>query len=107
MTNSFDTFINRIRSYLSVTYNDKEAIKETIDIVDYIDDFFCNHLDEVDKVENADIFKDEDTIVSNIWELSDRFEEDSTLCLFDDYCIDAIEFKSMLYRMLCRYNLEY
>ena len=99
MTEQFKLFLKTTNEYLnSDNFNAEEYC-------DYVEQFWMDHELDLEYDITREDYCDENTVVSKIWELADRYDLCDEIVRHDPYCINELTLKSNLKEIIG--NIQY
>lgn len=90
----YNSFIDHTKDFLS---GNSMTAKE---YCNYVDQFWVDHEEDLEYSADPNDRNDENTIVSRIWELADRYDECSEIVAHDPYCINEEQLREGLEKIL-------
>lgn len=90
----FNIFIDQTKFFLN---GSSMTAKE---YCDYVDQFWVDHEEDLEYSTDPNDRNDENTIVSRIWELADRYDECNEIVAHDPYCINEEQLRKGLEEIL-------
>lgn len=99
MTDAYMEFIRIVNNYLSNP--NKETAKT---FFNEINEFWGNHELDLQYGNSSRDLNDENSIVSDVFELVDRYDECDAIVATDPYCISESELRKRIIEMLPRIN---
>lgn len=90
MTEQFRIFLDTTNKFLHADNFD------ALGYCDYVDQFWVDHEEDLEYSADPNDRNDENTIVSRIWELADRYDPCDEIVAHDPYCINAANLKKQL-----------
>ena len=99
MTELYRQFLEIVNQYLSGEGKEAATL-----FFDRIDEFWFSHNSELYYSEDPNNLDDEDTIIGDVWELVDCYDECDAIVASDPYCISESELRKRIIEMLPRIN---
>lgn len=90
----YNSFIDHTKDFLS---GNSMTAKE---YCNYVDQFWVDHEEDLEYSADPNDRNDENTIVSRIWELADRYDPCDEIVAHDPYCINEEQLREGLEKIL-------
>ena len=94
MTKEYQDFIEKTKEFLS---NDTISAS---DYCEYVDQFWFEHEEDLEYAQDQNEYNDENTIVSDIWGIADRYDSCDDIVKHDPYCINSLQLKELIKKRL-------